>query len=138
MSFLAIFGAMKTAEFWIKAAPWILAAAAIAAVYIVWGWKEEAQAKQALAEQHLQIALDVNADNLKANEERERWLAEERRVTAAAIAAANKRATRTTSIKKELRNAPGATDLAGPYFDDLGDRLRAGSGDSADGKQPGL
>jgi hypothetical protein len=27
-------------------------------------------------------------------------------------------------LKREMRNAEGANELAGPYFDDLGDRLR--------------
>jgi hypothetical protein len=111
-----------------KALPWLLLLAAMGATYIVWGWKEEAQAKQALAEQQLSIAIEVNKANALEAERARRQEEADRRTTAAELDATAKRTNTITVLKKEQRNAPDANDAAGPYFDDFADRLRQSRG----------
>lgn len=77
------------------------------------------------AEQQLSIAVRVNEENTRiAKEIREDW-ALEKVETEKELAATQKRATAIEKVKQEIQNAPEANDPAGPFWDDLGERLRS-------------
>lgn len=72
----------------------------------------------------LEQAQEVNKRNKAVIRQMDMDKEAERKITEQAIAAEQARTAELNAIKEELRNAPGATDPADPYFDALGDRLR--------------
>lgn len=105
--------------------PFVAIAALCGVIFVQYQWVKNARLEKAAAEVALSAAVAVNerneAEMLRLEQEREaaRLAAEE------AIAAAKVLAAKTSKIKEDMRNAPGADAPAGEFFDALGDRLRA-------------
>ena len=85
--------------------------------------------KQHVAEEGLKKAETVNRQNAYAMKRLQAEADDERRETAKALDLAKARAARAEQLLKEMDNAPGANDPAGPYWDEYSRRLRAGDGD---------
>lgn len=82
--------------------------------------------------QQLEQAVEVNKANTRAAKElREDWAAE-RQATEKELAATQKRAAAVEQIVKDMKNAPGAQDLAGPFWDELAKRLQPLDSGTAD------
>lgn len=75
--------------------------------------------------QQLEQALEINKANTRVMKELREDVAAEKLATAKELAAAQKRATALDKQKEELDNAPDAQKPVGPFFDELGDRLRS-------------
>lgn len=82
--------------------------------------------------QKYEQVLQVNKNNQRVVKELIIDKQIERAITAKELAETQKRASAIDSIKKEMENAPGAQDLAGPYWDELGKRLQPSSGGTTD------
>lgn len=82
--------------------------------------------------QKYEQVLQVNKNNQRVVKELIIDKQIERAITAKELAETQKRASATDVIKREMENAPGAQDLAGPYWDELSKRLRSTGSGTAD------
>lgn len=89
----------------------------------LFAWVKQLQTDS--AKRDLGIAVTVNKDNQEKFTELQRNLAAERALTEKELAEAQKRASATNQLKKELENAPDAQKPVGPYFDELSRRLQS-------------
>lgn len=104
--------------------PFIAIAALLAVIAFQWQLVKNANLENAAAKVALSQAVAVNERNADVIRRFDAERDEARKVAEAAIAAEKVRTAELNAIKKELRNAPGASDPASPYFDALFDRLR--------------
>ena len=104
--------------------PFIAIAALAGVIWVQHKDVKLANLRAATANAALEQAVAVNDRNREVIRRFDADREEERKLTAAAIAAEHARTAELNEIKKELRNAPGANDTVAPYFDAVGDRLR--------------
>jgi flagellar biosynthesis/type III secretory pathway M-ring protein FliF/YscJ len=93
------------------------------------GWKmlelKAARATAELATARYEEAQRINEQNTRKMSEIRRRAAEDRAATAKELEQTKVRSVKVDAVKKEMRDAPGSTDPAGPFLDQLGERLRA-------------
>lgn len=84
--------------------------------------------------QQKELVIDVNNKNAREAEELRRLEEIERKATSEVIKNDQDSRRAIDEIKKESRNAPDATNPAGPYWDDFGKRLRSQRANSDPGE----
>ena len=104
----------------------VLAALALAG-YILWLRADNADLKLERQELQMQLsqAQEVNRRNAETMRRMDANLVTERAATSAVQARVNKLQADINSAEQELLNVPGAHDPVDPFFDALGDSLRA-------------
>lgn len=108
-----------------KLAPYVFVLLLFVVIAGLWLYAGRLEAEVDLAKRDLDLAVGINQENAVSMQRIQADAEANRQAVLLLVDQRKNLLAEGDAIKRELRNAPGASDLAGPYFDDLADRLRA-------------